>query len=169
MGGLTVDLNSDLGEGFGPWRMGDDAALLGVVTTANIACGLHAGDPLIMRRPVAMAVERGVAVGAHPGPMDLWGFGRRSIAGQRPEDLATIVVYQVGALRAIAAQEGAQVRHVKLHGSLYNAAAVDAELADALAAALPTLDRALRCLAPSRSALAEPPAPHRPGAPSSLS
>src|SRR5690348_10030380 len=114
--------------------MGDDAALLDLVTTANIACGLHAGDPLTMRRTVAMAVERGVAVGAHPGPMDLWGFGRRSVAGERPEDLAAIVVYQIGALCAIAAREGARVGHVKLHGSLYNAAAVDAELADALAA-----------------------------------
>lgn len=160
MGGRTVDLNSDIGEGFGPWRMGDDAALLDIITTANVACGLHAGDPLIMRRTVAMAGERGVAVGAHPGPMDLWGFGRRSVASERPEDLAGIVLYQVGALRAIADVEGVRVGHVKLHGSLSNAASVDAELAGAIASALARLDPQLRCLAPSGSAMATAAAEH---------
>jgi UPF0271 protein len=140
--------------------MGDDAALLDIVTTANVACGLHAGDPLIMRRTVGMAVERGVVIGAHPGPMDLWGFGRRSVAGERPEDLATIVVYQVGALRAIADMEGARVGHAKLHGALSNAAAVDAELAGAIASALSRFDPRLRCLAPSGSAMAAAAAAH---------
>ena len=150
----TVDLNADLGEGYGPWRMGDDEVLLEVVTTANVACGFHAGDPLIMRRTVAAAAARGVAVGAHPGLNDLWGFGRRQISGQRPEDLATMVVYQVGALRAVAAVEGATIGHVKLHGALSNTAAVDGELAAAIAAALHALDSRLTWLVPSGSAIA---------------
>ena len=149
----AVDLNCDAGEGFGPWRMGDDDALLDVVTTVNIACGFHAGDPLIMRRTVASAVARGVAIGAHPGPNDLWGFGRRGVAGERPDDLATMVVYQVGALVAIAAGEGAAVSHVKLHGALSAAAAADGELAAAIAAALRRLDPALAWLVPSGSAM----------------
>jgi UPF0271 protein len=150
---LRVDLNCDAGEGFGPWRMGDDAALLDVVTTVNIACGFHAGDPLIMRRTVAMAAERGVAIGAHPGTNDLWGFGRRGVGGERPEDLATMVVYQIGALQAVAEVEGASVGHVKLHGALSNAAAVDAGLAGVMAAALHTLDPTLAWLVPSGSAM----------------
>ena len=149
----TVDLNADLGEGYGPWRMGDDEALLDIVTTANIACGFHAGDPLIMRRTVALAAQRGVAVGAHPGLNDLWGFGRRHMSGERPEDLATMVVYQVGALRAIATAEGVRVGHVKLHGALSNAAAVDEELAGAIASALRSFDAELRWLVPSGSAM----------------
>lgn len=149
-----VDLNSDLGEGFGPWRMGDDDALLDIVTTANVACGFHAGDPLIMRRTVAMAAERGVAVGAHPGLNDLWGFGRRRMPGERPDELATMVVYQVGALAAIAAAEGVALGHVKLHGALGNAAAVDGDLAGALAEALRRLDPDLAWLVPSGSAMA---------------
>jgi UPF0271 protein len=149
----SVDLNADLGEGYGRWRMGDDEALLDVVTTANIACGFHAGDPLIMRRTVALAVARGVAVGAHPGLNDLWGFGRRQLSGERPDELATMVVYQVGALRAIAAGEGAGVGHVKLHGVLSNAAAVDPELAGAIAAALRRLDPEMRWLVPTGSVM----------------
>ena len=149
----TVDLNADLGEGYGPWRMGDDAALLDIVTTANIACGFHAGDPLIMRRTVALAAQRGVAVGAHPGLNDLWGFGRRHMSGERPEDLATMVVYQVGALRAIATAEGVRVGHVKLHGALSNAAAVDEELACAIGSALHSFDAGLRWLVPTGSAM----------------
>lgn len=148
---LRVDLNCDAGEGFGPWRMGDDAALLDVVTTVNVACGFHAGDPLIMRRTVAMAADRGVAIGAHPGTNDLWGFGRRGVTGERPEDLATMVVYQIGALQAVAEVEGASVAHVKLHGALSNAAAVDAELATAFGAALHALDPTLAWLVPSGS------------------
>jgi UPF0271 protein len=149
-----VDLNSDVGEGFGPWRMGDDESLLEVVTTVNVACGFHAGDPLIMARTVALAKERGVAVGAHPGLNDLWGFGRRRIEGDAPEDVAAMVVYQVGALRGIAARAGVQVGHVKLHGALSNAAATDARLADAVAEALHDLDAELTWLVPGGSEMA---------------
>src|SRR5258708_24782629 len=123
--------------------MGDDEALVEVVSTVNSAWGLHAGDPLIMARTVRMARERGVGVGAHPGPNDLWGFGRRGVAGEPPEDLATMVAYQVGALQAVAAQEGARVTSVKLHGALSNAAAVDDLLAAAVAQTLRLVDASL--------------------------
>lgn len=149
-----VDVNSDLGEGYGPWRMGDDEGLLEVVTTANVACGFHAGDPLIMDRTVALAASRGVAVGAHPGTLDLHGFGRRPISGEPPAELATMVVYQVGALRAIAARRGVRLRHVKLHGALSNAAAVDLALAGAVAEAIRDLDPTLCWLVPSGSEMA---------------
>ncbi len=148
-----VDLNCDAGEGYGPWRMGDDEALLDVVTTVNVACGFHAGDPLIMARTVAMAQRRGVGVGAHPGPNDLWGFGRRGVAGESAGDLATMVAYQVGALAGIAAQEGARVTSVKLHGALSNAAAVDADLAAAVARSIRAVDASLVWLVPSGSAM----------------
>ena len=154
MSRLRVDLNSDIGEGFGPWRMGDDAALLEVVTSANVACGFHAGDPLIMDRVVDLAARRGVAVGAHPGINDLWGFGRRSIAGDRPEELATMVAYQVGALGAIAWRRGVRLGHVKLHGALSHAAGRDPELAAAIAAALAGVDPSLTWLVPAGSAMA---------------
>jgi UPF0271 protein len=152
--GAGVDLNSDVGEGFGPWRLGDDAAMLDIVTTVNIACGFHAGDPLIMARTVAMAVERGVRVGAHPGYNDLWGYGRRRISGDSPADLATMVVYQVGALSAIAAREGCALSHVKLHGALSNVAAEDPELAAALGAAIRDIDSRLAWLVPAGSEMA---------------
>ena len=150
-----VDLNCDAGEGFGPWRMGDDEALLDVVTTVNIACGFHAGDPLIMARTVRLARDRGVGVGAHPGPNDLWGFGRRGVRGEPPEDLATMVAYQVGALRAVAAQEGARVTSVKLHGALSNLAAVDAQLANAVARTLRAVAPDLVWLVPAGSAMVQ--------------
>ena len=149
-----VDLNCDAGEGYGPWPMGDDEALLDVVTTVNIACGMHAGDPLIMAHTVALARDRGVGVGAHPGTNDLWGFGRRGVAGENPDDLATLVAYQVGALQAIAAQQGASVTSVKLHGALYNAATVDARLAAAMARSINAVDAALIWLVPAGSAMA---------------
>jgi 5-oxoprolinase (ATP-hydrolysing) subunit A len=148
-----VDLNCDAGEGYGPWRMGDDEALLDVVTTVNIACGLHAGDPLIMARTVRMACQRGVGVGAHPGPNDLWGFGRRGVVGEAAADLATLVAYQVGALMGIAAQEGTTVTSVKLHGALSNAAAVDADLAAAMARSIRAVDASLVWLVPAGSAM----------------
>ena len=150
-----VDLNCDAGEGFGPWRMGDDQALLDVVTTVNVACGLHAGDPLIMARTVRLACQRGVSVGAHPGPNDLWGFGRRSVAGEPVDDLARLVAYQVGALLGVAAGEGARVTSVKLHGSLSNRAAVDAQLADAVANAIRAVDASLIWLVPAGSAMVQ--------------
>jgi len=149
----TVDLNSDLGEGFGPWRMGDDEALLDLVTTCNIACGLHAGDPVVMARTCAAAAARNVRIGAHPGHHDLYGFGRRTITGENPDDVASAVIYQVGALRAIAATRTCEVGHVKLHGALSNQAAVDPRLAETLARAIHALGGDLAWLVPAGSAM----------------
>lgn len=140
---VTVDLNGDMGEGFGVYTLGDDAAMLEIVTSANVACGFHAGDPLIMHRTVDLARAKGVAVGAHPGFLDLWGFGRRPIHGDRPEDVGKLVLYQVGALQALAASVGHEVTHVKVHGALANMAAVDDDLADGVARAIRALDRDL--------------------------
>ncbi len=123
-----VDLNSDMGEGFGPWPMGDDAALLRVVTSANVACGFHAGDPDVMARTMRLAVENGVGIGAHPGFPDLQGFGRRKMEVPHPT-LANMVRYQIGAAAAIAASVGGRLRHLKLHGALANMAAEDAAMA----------------------------------------
>ncbi|WP_019925866.1 LamB/YcsF family protein [Nocardia sp. BMG111209] len=130
-----IDLNSDLGEGFGAWSMGDDIALLDVVTSANIACGFHAGDPSIMRRTCAAAVERGVRIGAHVSYRDLAGFGRRAIAVS-PRELADENLYQIGALDACARAAGDRVRYVKPHGALYHSAAADPEIATAVVSAL---------------------------------
>ncbi|MCB1311735.1 MAG: LamB/YcsF family protein [Sedimentitalea sp.] len=126
----TVDLNSDLGEGFGPWRMGDDDALLDIVTSANIACGFHAGDPDVMARTMRLAAARGVGIGAHPGFADLQGFGRRRLT-LSAEELANLVTYQLGAAQAMARAAGDRVRHFKLHGALSNMASDDAEMARA--------------------------------------
>lgn len=115
-----MDLNSDLGEGFGRWTLGDDEALLGIVTSANVACGFHAGDPSTMRRVCALAAERGVAIGAQVGYPDLAGFGRRFIDID-PLELTDAVTYQIGALDAFARQAGSRVGYVKPHGALYNA------------------------------------------------
>ncbi|MBM3557304.1 MAG: LamB/YcsF family protein [Alphaproteobacteria bacterium] len=139
----TVDLNSDMGEGFGPWRMGDDAAMLDIVTSANVACGFHAGDPLIMAEMARLAKKKGVGLGAHPGFMDLWGFGRRQIRGDSPADLEKMIAYQIGALQAVAALEGHDVTHVKAHGALSNMACVEAELALAIGRAVKAVDRDL--------------------------
>ncbi|KUP97344.1 LamB/YcsF family protein [Thermobifida cellulosilytica] len=117
---MRIDLNSDLGEGFGRWELGDDEALLSIVTSANVACGFHAGDPTVMRRVCARAADRGVAVGAQVGYRDLAGFGRRFI-DVPPDELADDVVYQIGALDAFARIAGDRVRYVKPHGALYNA------------------------------------------------
>lgn len=125
-----IDLNSDMGEGFGPWKMGDDAALLDIVTSANIACGFHAGDPDVMAQTMETAVAKGVGIGAHPGYADLKGFGRRPLPlGQ--DEIANAVAYQLGAAQAMARRAGGRVRHLKLHGALSNIASVDAELARA--------------------------------------
>ena len=126
----TVDLNSDMGEGFGPWKMGDDAALLDVITSANIACGMHAGDPDVMARTMRMAVERGVGIGAHPGFDDLRGFGRRRLPMSHGE-LANLVSYQLGAAQGMAKAAGGHVRHLKLHGALANMCSEDIEMARA--------------------------------------
>ncbi|WP_103355403.1 LamB/YcsF family protein [Amycolatopsis sp. CA-128772] len=142
-----MDLNSDLGEGFGAWKMGDDEAMLDIVTSANIACGFHAGDPSVMRRVCDLAAERGVAIGAHVGYRDLAGFGRRALA-IAPDDLADEVLYQIGALDAFARAAGSRVTYVKPHGALYNTAAVDVEQAAAIVDGLRRYDPelALLCL-----------------------
>ena len=127
---LSVDLNSDMGEGFGPWEMTDDAGLLKIVTSANIACGFHAGDADTMARTMALAVETGVGIGAHPGFPDLQGFGRRQMQVPLPT-LANMVRYQVGAAQAMARAAGGDVRHLKLHGALSNMACKDADMARA--------------------------------------
>lgn len=138
----TIDLNCDMGESFGAWTMGQDDAVLAHVTSANIACGFHAGDPLTMRRTVAAAARRGVAVGAHPSLPDLAGFGRREMRVSADETYA-MTLYQIGALAAVARAAGTQLHHVKPHGALYNMAARDRRLADAIAAAVRDFDRAL--------------------------
>jgi UPF0271 protein len=130
-----IDLNSDLGEGYGAWTMGDDDALLEIVSSANIACGFHAGDPSIMRRTCAVAVERGVRIGAHVSHRDLAGFGRRPIAVP-PRELIDECLYQIGALDAFARAAGDRVRYVKPHGALYNSAALDASIAESVATAV---------------------------------
>ncbi|WP_342149851.1 5-oxoprolinase subunit PxpA [Methylorubrum sp. SB2] len=137
-----IDLNADLGEGFGPWRMGDDAALLDIVTSANVACGFHAGDPDIMVETAAVAKARGVAIGAHPGFHDLRGFGRLRIQ-ESPQRIERDIAYQIGALQACAALAGARVTHVKAHGALANLSNEDDAVADALARAVAGVDRDL--------------------------
>ncbi|MGV7031313.1 LamB/YcsF family protein [Methylobacterium symbioticum] len=140
---MIIDLNCDMGEGFGVYRLGDDAEMLTVATSANIACGFHAGDPLVMHQTLTLAARNGVQAGAHPSFLDLWGFGRRPIHGERPEDVEKAVLYQVGALLALAQDAGTPVRHVKTHGALGNLANEDSDLALAVARAIRTLDRDL--------------------------
>jgi len=123
-----IDLNADMGESFGDWRMGHDSALLDIVTSANIACGFHAGDPDVMAKTMRQAVEKGVGLGAHPGFADLQGFGRRRLA-LPASSLRNMVQYQLGAAQAMAKAAGGQLRHFKLHGALANMASEDAELA----------------------------------------
>lgn len=137
-----MDLNSDLGEGFGPWAMGDDAAMLGLVTSANIACGGHASDPDTMFATLRMAAEQGVSIGAHPGYADQLGFGRRVIP-MEPDEISRMVAAQVGALQGVAALAGAKVAYVKAHGALANLAADRRDVADAIAAAVKALSGAL--------------------------
>ncbi|NJC72505.1 LamB/YcsF family protein [Planosporangium thailandense] len=141
----VVDLNSDLGEGFGPWTLGDDEALLDIVTSANVACGFHAGDPSIMRRVCARAVERGVAIGAQVSYRDLAGFGRRPIAVD-PAELADEVLYQLGALDGIARVEGGRVAYLKPHGALYNTIVTDEAQAVAVVEAVRRYDPAMPVL-----------------------
>jgi UPF0271 protein len=136
---VHIDLNCDMGESFGRYTIGDDAALLRIVTSANIACGFHAGDPEVMARTVAWAVENGVAVGAHPGYPDLQGFGRRDMT-MTPEALKAGLIYQIGALAAFARAAGSTLAHVKPHGALYNAAARDTSIATTVAEAVHALD-----------------------------
>ncbi len=141
----VVDLNSDLGEGFGRWTLGDDDALLEVVTSANVACGFHASDATIMRRVCERAVTRGVVIGAQVGYRDLPGFGRRFIDVD-PHELTQDVIYQVGALDAFARVVGSRVRYVKPHGALYTAIVHHEEQAAAVVAAVVDVDRSLPVL-----------------------
>ncbi len=142
MNKLTVDLNCDMGESFGSYRLGNDEAMLQYVSAVNIACGFHAGDPAVMQKTVRLALEKGVAVGAHPGLPDLAGFGRREMAISAAEAYG-MVLYQLGAIWAIARAEGATLHHVKPHGALYNMAAVNPTLAEAIAKAVYKVDSAL--------------------------
>lgn len=141
---MDIDLNADLAEGFGPWRMGDDEALLKIISSANIACGFHAGDPVIMERTVRLAALRGIDIdiGAHVGFPDLLGFGRRQMQVD-PAELATYVIYQLGALSGIAQACGRRMSHMSFHGALGNMAAADAELAMALVGAVARFDPGL--------------------------
>jgi 5-oxoprolinase (ATP-hydrolysing) subunit A len=141
----VLDLNSDLGEGLGIWTLGDDEAILGLVTSANVACGFHAGDPSIMRRVCAEAARRGVAIGAQVGYRDLVGFGRRRIDAD-PAELANDVIYQIGALDGFARAAGDRVRYVKPHGALYNTIVTDAGQAAAVVDAVSVYDRTLPVL-----------------------
>jgi 5-oxoprolinase (ATP-hydrolysing) subunit A len=147
-----INLNADLGESFGPWVMGDDDALLDVVTSANLACGFHAGDPDVMRRTVRACVAKGVSIGAHPGYHDLQGFGRRALKLSHAE-IENLVAYQVGALAGVAALEGGKLTHVKPHGALNNQACADAGIAAAICRAVRGVDPDLILLAPAASAL----------------
>jgi len=125
----TVDLNADMGESFGDWTMGNDTALLDIVTSANIACGFHAGDPDVMARTMRLAVEKNVGIGAHPGFADLQGFGRRRMT-LPDESLKNTIRYQLGAAQAMAKSAGGSIRHFKLHGALSNMAAQDPDMAN---------------------------------------
>jgi 5-oxoprolinase (ATP-hydrolysing) subunit A len=138
----TVDLNCDMGESFGAYRIGADEAVMPFITSANIACGFHGGDPAVMRRTIAAAKASGVAAGAHPGLPDLIGFGRRAM-DVKPEEVYDLVVYQIGALAAFASAAGVTLQHVKPHGALYNMAAADVELSDAIAEAVRDVDARL--------------------------
>jgi len=148
-----IDLNCDMGEGFGAYTIGDDASMLRVVTSANIACGFHAGDPNVIDATLRLAAENQVAPGAHPGFMDLYGFGRRAIRGERPEDIERQTIYQIGAISALAEAAGWSIQHVKPHGALNNIACVDDDLAMAIARAIRTVNRELIFVAMPGSAM----------------
>lgn len=126
----SVDLNADMGESFGPWNMGDDESLLKIITSANIACGFHAGDPDVMAKTMALAAENDVGIGAHPGFPDLQGFGRRNMKVPH-ESLRNLVRYQLGSAMGMAKAVGTEVRHLKLHGALANMCSVDIDMARA--------------------------------------
>jgi UPF0271 protein len=147
-----IDLNGDLGESFGAWRMGDDDALMALLSSANIACGFHAGDPQIMRHTVQRAHALGVAIGAHVSLADLQGFGRREMTVSADE-VHALTLYQIGALQAFARAAGATLAHVKPHGALYNMAARDRDLADAIVAAMHDVDPALQLYGLAGSAM----------------
>ncbi|MCI2254900.1 LamB/YcsF family protein [Domibacillus sp. PGB-M46] len=137
---MKIDINCDMGESFGAYSIGHDQDIMPYITSANIACGFHAGDPDVMKKTVHLAMEQGVKMGAHPGFQDLAGFGRRNMA-LSPEEVYSLVVYQIGALQAFVQIEGAALHHVKPHGALYNMAASNEEMASAIAAAVKDVDK----------------------------
>ena len=139
---LSIDLNCDIGESFGAWRMGNDAELMNYVSSVNIACGFHAGDASVMRKTVETALKKGIAIGAHPSFPDLQGFGRRSMV-LSTQEIFDIVLYQVSALKGVCEAFGAKLNHVKPHGALYNQAAKDSGIAAAIAEAARAIDRNL--------------------------
>ena len=151
---MQIDLNSDLGESFGAWRLGDDAAMLDVVSSANIACGFHAGDPVGILETLRLAARRGVSVGAHVGYRDLVGFGRRKMA-LSADELIGDVLYQIGALQGLARAAGTRVAYVKPHGALYNTIATEAAQAGAVIAAIAAIDPGLPLVALAGSPLVE--------------
>lgn len=150
----TIDLNADLGESFGAWRMGDDAGVMPWITSANIACGFHAGDPTVMRATVALCLAHGVAIGAHTSLPDLQGFGRREMK-ILPNDVHAQTLYQLGALHAFVRAAGTHLHHVKPHGALYNMAARDRALAYAIAAAVRDFNPTLILMGLAGSALVD--------------
>lgn len=150
---MRIDINSDLGESFGAYIMGRDDQVIPLVTSVNVACGFHAGDPRVMHRTVRLARDAGVAIGAHPGHLDVYGFGRREIP-LTPDEAHDLVLYQMGALAAFARAEGVRLSHVKPHGALYNMAAKDSALADGISAAVAAFDRELILFALAGSPLA---------------
>ncbi len=152
MAGPRIDLNSDVGESFGSWHLGHDEALIPLVSSINVACGFHAGDPLVMARTVGLARRVGVAIGAHPGYPDLVGFGRRDL-DMAPDELEAALLYQVGALAAIASAADTELQHVKPHGALYNRASVDPEVARTIARAVRGFSRELVLVGLAGSAL----------------
>ncbi len=139
---MKININADIGEGYGKYSIGNDAALMPLIGSANVACGMHAGDPTIMVRTVKLALDHGVSIGAHPGFNDIWGFGRRQIR-MRPQDLEYLVTYQIGALLALALAQGAKVTHVKPHGALNNMAHGDLDYALAIGRGIKAADRDL--------------------------
>jgi UPF0271 protein len=141
---MTIDLNCDLGESFGAWQMGNDAAMIDLATSVNVACGFHAGDADTMRKTVQLAKTRGVSIGAHPGYRDLHGFGRRPVAGLSAAEIENLVAYQIGALQAVATLAGHKVTHVKAHGALSNVACEDDMTARAIASAIKAVNRNLK-------------------------
>jgi UPF0271 protein len=143
---MSIDLNSDLGEGFGDYSIGNDSAMLDIVSSANVACGFHGGDPEIMANVFRLAKDRGVAVGAHPGFRDLWGFGRRVIP-HSPGEIERLVAYQIGAAQALATYAGHSITYVKAHGALGNLALADPAVATAITRAMKAVDSRLICLA----------------------
>lgn len=146
-----IDLNSDLGEGFGVYSLGDDDSMLNLVSSVNIACGFHAGDPCIMSNVAKKAKQRDIAIGAHPSFFDLWGFGRREIKGHTNDEIKQLIIYQVGALQAIANSVGHKVTHIRAHGALGNMSDNDTELAEIISSSIKLVDPELAYMTRSGS------------------